>query len=163
MEYPDFPITSESTLWRKMKRMGFSYKKTSKVVLPLDCPSFVAQRAAYFRRMDDLRNDGAFIYYHDETWCNVGEEQRSIWLDEAGKGRLRKSDGKGKRLAISAMINEEGFHKESVDLFTCDVDHNMVIIKALHFILKILLLNIALHRTQATSLNGYLSLHLTCN
>ena len=96
------------------------------MAVPLDSPSFVAQRASYFRRLDDLRKSGALIYYHDETWCNVGEEKRSIWIDEAGHGRLRKTDGKGKRLAISAMINEEGFHTDSVDLFTCDVDHNMV-------------------------------------
>ncbi|CAF1638577.1 unnamed protein product, partial [Didymodactylos carnosus] len=107
------------------KRLGFSYKQTSKVPVPLDAPSFVSQRAAYFRRIDDLRASGAHIYWHDETWVNVGEEKRSIWLDEANVGRIRKGDGKGKRLAISAMINEEGFHKDSVDIFTCAVDHNM--------------------------------------
>ena len=126
MEHPDFPLKSETTLWRQMKRLGFTYKQTSKVAVPLDSSSFLAQRGAYFRRLDDLRRNGALIYYHDETWCNVGEEKRSIWIDEAGQGRLRKTDGKGKRLAISAMINEDGFHKDSVDLFTCDVDHNMV-------------------------------------
>lgn len=109
-----------------MRALGFEYKKTNKLVVPLDATSLIAQRAVYFRRLDKLRNDNAFIYYHDETWCNVGEEKRSIWIDDAGTGRLRKSDGKGKRLAISAMINEEGFHKESVDLFTCDADHSMV-------------------------------------
>lgn len=126
MEHPDFPIASETTLWRQMKRLGFSYKQTNKVAIPLDSLSFVAQRAVYFRRLDDLRGSGASIYYHDETWCNVGEEKRSIWIDDAGQGQLRKTYGKGKRLAISAMINEEGFHKDSVDLFTCDVDHDMV-------------------------------------
>ena len=126
MAHPDFPIKSETTLWRQMRRLGFGYKQTHKVVVPLDSTSFIAQRAGYFRRLDNLRNDNAVVYYHDETWCNVGEEKRSIWIDDAGQGRLRKSDGKGKRLAISAMINEEGFHKDSVDLFVCDVEHSMV-------------------------------------
>jgi hypothetical protein len=125
-EHHDFPITSEMTLWQHMKRLGFSYKQTSKVALPLDSVSFVAQRAVYFRRLDELRDAGAHIYFHDETWCNVGEEKRCVWLDEAGEGRIKKHDGKGKRLAISAMINETGFHKESVDMFTCDADHSMV-------------------------------------
>ncbi|CAF3190931.1 unnamed protein product [Rotaria sp. Silwood2] len=65
MEHPDFPIKSETTLCRQMKRLGFGYKQMSKVA---------AQRGAYFRRLDDFRNDGAFIYYHDETCWNVGEE-----------------------------------------------------------------------------------------
>ena len=109
-----------------MKRLGFSYKQTSKVPIPLDSVSFVAQRAAYFRRLDELREAKAHVYYHDETWCNVGEEKRSVWLDEAGKGRIRKQDGKGKRLAISAMIKETGFHKDTIDIFTADFDHSMV-------------------------------------
>jgi hypothetical protein len=125
-EYPDFPIQSKTTLWRHLKRLGFSYKQTNKVPVPLESISFVAQRAAYFRRLDELRGASTNLYYHDETWCNVGEEKRSVWLDEAKEGRIRKQDGKGKRLAISAMINETGFHKDTVDLFTCDVDHSMV-------------------------------------
>ena len=109
-----------------MKLLGFSYKQTSKVPIPLDPVSFVAQRAAYFRRLDELREAKAHLYYHDETWCNIGEEKRSVWLDEAGEGRIRKHDGKGKRLATSAMINETGFHKDTIDIFTADFDHSMV-------------------------------------
>ena len=125
-EHLNFPIQSQTTLWRHMKRLGFSYKQTSKVPIPLDSVSFVAQRAAYFRRLDELREAKAHVYYHDETWCNVSEEKRSVWLDEAGKGRIRKQDGKGKRLTISAMINEAGFHKDTIDIFTADFDHSMV-------------------------------------
>ena len=109
-----------------MKRLGFSYKQTCKVPIPLDSVSFVAQCAAYFRRLDELREANVHFYYHDETWCDVGEEKRSVWLDEAAKGRIRKPDGKGKRLAILAMINETYFHKDAIDIFTSDVDHSMV-------------------------------------
>ena len=125
-EHSNFPIQSQTTLWRHVKRLGFSYKQTTKVPIPLDSVSFVAQSAAYFRRLDELREANAHLYYYDETWCNVGEEKRSLWLDEAGEERIRKQDGKGKRLAISAMINETGFHKETIDIFTSDVDHSMV-------------------------------------
>ena len=48
-----------------------------------------------------------------------------MWLNDKGEGRLKKCNGKGKRLAISAMINEVGFHKESVNIFTCDEEHSM--------------------------------------
>ena len=45
-EHPNFPIQSQTMLWRHMKRLGFSYKQTSKVSIPLDSVSFVVQRAA---------------------------------------------------------------------------------------------------------------------
>ena len=48
-----------------------------------------------------------------------------MWLNEKGEGHLKKSNGKGKRLAISVMINEASFHKESVDIFTCHEEHSM--------------------------------------
>ena len=52
-------------------------------------------------------------------------KKRSVWLNDKGEGRLEKSNGEGKRLAISAMINEASFHKKSVDIFTCDEEHSM--------------------------------------
>ena len=61
-----------------MKRLGLWYKKTSKVPILLDSVSFIAQRAAYFRRLDELREANTHLYYHGETWCNVGEEKRSV-------------------------------------------------------------------------------------
>lgn len=91
----------------------------------------MSQRAVYFHILDGMRAENTHIYYHDETWCNVGEEKRSIWLSDRGEGRLRKSDGKGKRLAISAMINEHGFDKETTDIFTCDEEHSM---NSTHFV-----------------------------
>jgi ATP:corrinoid adenosyltransferase len=41
--------------------------------------------------------------YHDESWVNVGEEKRSIWIDDSGRGRIRKGDGKGK--TTEAFVN----------------------------------------------------------
>ena len=95
--------------------------------VPLDSLSFVAQRATYFRRLNDLQTSGTFIYYHDETWCHVGGKKGFIWIDDDGRGRVRKTEGTGKRLVISAMMNEHGFHTDSVDLFICDTDHTMVL------------------------------------
>jgi len=31
----------------------------------------------------------------------------------------------GKRLGISALLHESGFHKETIDIFECDENHNM--------------------------------------
>ena len=44
---------------------------------------------------------------------------------------MKKSDGKGKPLVISPMMNENDFHKESVDILACDEDHSM---NSTHFI-----------------------------
>ena len=94
-EHPNFPIQSQSSLWRRMKRLSFWYKQTSKVPIPLDLVPFVAQHAAYFRRLDELREPNAHLYYHDETCCNIGKDKRSVWVDETEEGRIRKQDGKG--------------------------------------------------------------------
>ena len=85
----------------------------------------MTQRATYFQNLDNLRADNAQIYDHDETWCNVGEEKRSIWVSDFGQGRLRKSDGKGERIAISVLINEHGLDKWTVDIFPCDEEHSV--------------------------------------
>ncbi|CAF3293354.1 unnamed protein product [Rotaria sp. Silwood2] len=107
-----------------MRQLGFSYKATAKSPVLLDEVHFVAQRASYFRYLDELRAAGALIYYHDETWLGAGEEKRNIWVDDQGKGRLRKQDGQGKRIAISAMMGLEGF-VEPIDVWQCDKDHAM--------------------------------------
>ena len=57
----------------------------------------VSQRAYFFRMIDHLRQENAHVYYHDETWCNMGEEKKSIWFNDLGEGRLRKTGGKGNR------------------------------------------------------------------
>lgn len=93
--HTDFPVRSQTTLRRHMHRLGFSYKRTSKVKVALDDNFFVAQRAFYFRKLDELREADASIMFHDETWVNIGEEKRSIWIDDRGQGRIRKTDGKG--------------------------------------------------------------------
>ncbi|CAF4761764.1 unnamed protein product [Rotaria sp. Silwood2] len=123
--HKDFPVRSETTFRRHIHRLGFTYQMTSKVKVLLDDNSFVAQRACYFRKINELRKADALILFHDETWVNINEEKRSIWVDDSGKGRLRKTDGKGTRLGISAMIDKNGFHLPSVDIFDCSKDHSM--------------------------------------
>jgi hypothetical protein len=139
-----FPIQSKTSLWRWMKQFGFEYKRNSKILIPLDSVSFMAQRAKYFAKLDEIRSNGTVIYYHDETWANSGEEKRIIWFDpNTGDGRLRNNDTRGNkdskelnlfhiymsllgtRIAISALISENAFHLPTVDIFKCEQDHNM--------------------------------------
>jgi hypothetical protein len=84
-----------------MKKLVFVYKRTSKVTVPVDSPSFMAARARYFRALDQLSIKGSTIFWHDETWCNKNEEKAFIWTDgTTGKGRLPESDGKGKSTIV---------------------------------------------------------------
>ncbi|CAF4716843.1 unnamed protein product, partial [Rotaria sp. Silwood2] len=76
--HKDFPVRSETTLRRHIHRLGFTYQMTSKVKVLLDDNSFVAQRACYFRKINELRKADALILFHDETWVNINEEKRSI-------------------------------------------------------------------------------------
>ena len=96
MDNPDFPVRSKTSLWRWIKKLGFVYKRTSKVTVPLDGLSFMAARARYFTAIEKFRSNGSKIFWHDETWCNQYEEKSYVWTDgTTGTGRFRQSDGKG--------------------------------------------------------------------
>ena len=95
----DFPIHSHTTLSKIMKELGFKYCKTSKATIPLDSTFFIAQRAYYFRKLNEFRGNGTLLFWHDETWVNSAEEKHSIWINDSGQGRLRKRDGKGEYLS----------------------------------------------------------------
>ena len=96
MDNPDFPVRSKTSLWRWIKRLGFVYKRTSKVTVPLDGLSFMAARARYFTAIEKFRSNGSKIFWHDETWCNQYEEKSYVWTDgTTGTGRFQQSDGKG--------------------------------------------------------------------
>jgi len=85
-----------------MKKLGFAYKRTSKVVVPLDAPSFMAARARYFAAIDELRTNDSKIFWHDETWCNKNEEKPFVWTDgTTGSGRLRQTQGKGEYIFLN--------------------------------------------------------------
>ena len=72
-----------------MKKLGFIYKRTAKVIVPLDSPSFMAARARYFRALDQLGREGSMIFSHDETWYNKNQEKVFIWTDgTTGNDRL---------------------------------------------------------------------------
>jgi hypothetical protein len=94
---PGFPIRSVTSLWRWMRKLGFTYKRTSKIVVPLDSLFFMSARARYFAAIDEARSNSTWIFWHDETWCNQNEERSFVWTDgTTGSGRLRQSKGRGK-------------------------------------------------------------------
>ena len=67
-----------------MKKLGFRYKVSSKLGIPLDGTIFVAERAYFLRIINDLRCHDVKIFFQDEIWPNAGDERRSVWkTDEA--------------------------------------------------------------------------------
>ena len=50
-----------------MKKLGFRYKTSSKLERPLDGIIFVAQRAYFFRKINDRRCDVTKMFFHDEN------------------------------------------------------------------------------------------------
>ncbi|CAF4232760.1 unnamed protein product, partial [Rotaria sordida] len=73
---------------------------------------------------EHVRDSHARIYFQDESWINLGDVRKNIWVYE-GKGRLRQNDGKGKRFGISALISPQDYHYDSVDIIACSEEYNM--------------------------------------
>ena len=94
-----FPIQSKASLWRWIKRLGFEYKTTSKIVIPLDSLSVMAQRSKCFTKWNEIRSNGSIIYYHDESWTNSGEEKTKLHglIPIPRSGQLRNNDTKGNK------------------------------------------------------------------
>ncbi|CAF2813659.1 unnamed protein product [Rotaria sp. Silwood2] len=62
----------------------------------MDSTDFIASRASYFRKLDEIRQNGILTFYQDKTWFNSGEEKRTIWVDKQGQGKMRTNQGKCK-------------------------------------------------------------------
>ena len=95
-DIPDFPINNITTLSKHLKELGFAYKRTSSIKIILDSNYCMAERARYFYHLNKLEQEGAAIYFQDETWLNANEEKKSIWIEVAtGRGKFRTKTGKG--------------------------------------------------------------------
>lgn len=75
-----------------------------------------------------MRAQGRQIFYLDETWINAGHSKSNIWMDktiehsrqaflEGLSTGLRSPSGKGKRLIILHIGNENGFVENGLLLF----------------------------------------------
>lgn len=99
---PDFPINNIATLSKNLKQLGYVYRRTSSVKLPLDSTYAIAERARYFNRLSLLEEANAEIYFQDETWCNANEEKTNLWIESStGAGRFRTTTGKGKKIVLN--------------------------------------------------------------
>ena len=80
-----------STLWRSVRSLGFSFKKTksSKDVI-CESSTMISLRARYLRKLKKLRSENYDILYLDESYINAHHTcPKSIKREiPSGKGKL---------------------------------------------------------------------------
>ena len=94
-----------TTLWKLLRRIGFTYKKVQDKRYVYEQPRIIEWRHKYLRRMRKSRSENQPVVFLDETWVNAHDGRERTWIEvdqETGgtKGGVRKPSGKGTRLII---------------------------------------------------------------
>ena len=110
---------SKSTLWKILKRNGFSFRRTNgnRSIL-CERPDLQISRCKFLRELKDARDLGMNIIYLDETWINSHHTQPKEWVSNDGKiGRIIPA-GRGRRLILLHAVDEStGFSPDCQLLF----------------------------------------------
>lgn len=104
---------SATTLWRTLRRWGFTYGKEQRRSALKESDYVILNRRRYLRQKRLNRNpDGSFKrveVYLDETYVNKNHSNHFTWyLDEDGPN-VNKPSGKGQRLIIVNAITSNGW------------------------------------------------------
>ena len=104
-----------TTLWKFLKKNGFTFKKQDGRRFLVQRPEIVMQRHQYLRKIKKLRQSKpqSKIIYLDETWINANHSPSKCWVDSEGKGGLPTPIGKGQRLIIVHAGSSDGFVPEA--------------------------------------------------
>ena len=100
--------------------MNFSWEKVNRTSLLIEKPEIVCWRRKYLRTIKKYRDEGKRIFYLDETWLNEGYTVAKTWQDKNVRSSrqafleglstgMRTPSGKGRRLIIVHIGNEDGF------------------------------------------------------
>jgi len=119
-EDPDLPHFSQTTLYRLLKKLNFTYSKRGRNSAMIEKEEIVIWRNKYLESIRKYRQEGRTIYYLDETWINTGDVSNNIWIDKTIKSGRDESlkglptgatnpSGKDKRLIALHIGSEEGF------------------------------------------------------
>ncbi|KAF1755853.1 hypothetical protein GCK72_012304 [Caenorhabditis remanei] len=125
----DYPY-SPSTLYRQLKAMRFSYKIKTYNPFSTVREEIVEWRARYLQTMEELRAQGAYICYYDETWLYHGMTKTRGWnrtdtspylianLGDLSKPRpgFTASSDKGQRAIVLAVTTESEILPGSIDV-----------------------------------------------
>lgn len=124
-QLPNFKRTS---MFKILKKLGFKFSTRGRNSFLTDRDDIILWRRDYLRKIKKYRSEGRPIYFQDETWLNEGHVKSRVWTDSEIKSKkdaflkglstgLKNPSGKGKRLIISHIGNEEGFLKNGELIF----------------------------------------------
>lgn len=114
------PQFTRTTLYSLLRQMGFKYQRRSRNSAMTERDEIVVWRRNYLEDIKRYREEGRPIYYMDETWVNAGDCNSRIWVDKTVISRTdafskglstgpTNPSGKGKRLIVVHIGNEDGF------------------------------------------------------
>ena len=129
MSNVNFPRMSKSTLWRRLRRLGFVCKKRNKKLQVYQRLDVVAMRHRYLRDIEHFRALGYKCFFQDESYCNANHTREYIWQLDDGSvkdsfighirwtGGLKVPSGAGKRLIINHIGSKDGFLQNCEEVF----------------------------------------------
>lgn len=124
----DLPTLTLRSFQRLLNSMGFIYSKRKQDNALIDRDDIILWRRKYLRAIKQLRKEGVPCYYLDETWINAGHTKTKVWQDTSIESSrqafysglstgLKAPSGKGGRLIMLHVGNENGFVEGALDLF----------------------------------------------
>lgn len=124
----DLPEISRNKLWKTLRELNFVWGKDERKSLLIEKAEIICWRRKYLRKIKQFRNEKRKIYYLDETWINAGHTVKKMWQDknitssrqaflEGLSTGIKPPSGKGSRLIITHIGNEQGFVEGGLLIF----------------------------------------------
>ncbi len=120
----DIPLM---TLWRALRRIGFSYGKNKRRSALKERDYVITARRKYLREKISNRHTRRSEVYLDETYINKNHSNDNTWFLDADGPWVNKPSGKGPRLIIVHAITAEGWVEGAELVFqakTCTGDYH---------------------------------------
>ena len=137
---------TKSTVWRTLKKLGFTFKKTPDNKKSIfERHDVVAARHNFLRKLKSYRNEGYSVVYVDETWVNENDTLTKAWVGPEEESGVLPPSGKGRRLIILHAGNKElGFLQDCALIFKAqkgegDYHHEMNTKVFMNWFLNVLL------------------------
>lgn len=97
-----------TSLWRIVKKIGFTYKKSDKRKIIMERNDIVLARCSFLRAVKNI-SDWDNVVFLDETWLNANHTVGKIWTDDTAHSSTKVPAGKGERLIILHAGSSQGF------------------------------------------------------
>jgi transposase len=101
------------TLWRALRRIGFTYGRNKRRSTLKEQDYVISARRKYLRKKISNRNDNGTLkrpeVYLDETYLNKNHSNENTWFLNKDGPWVNKPSGRGQRLIIVHAITMEGW------------------------------------------------------